>query len=541
VPKGKKLFLLTTSLFAVLMLLLAGCGGNNTASSSSNQTINYAPGDEPQTLDPAKATGLPDATIINAAFEGLTRYDKSGNPSPGIATSWDISPDKLTYTFHLRSDAKWSNGDPVTAQNFVDGWLRALDPATASEYAYQLYYIKGAEAYNEKKGDASGVAVKAVDDHTLQVQLTAPAPQFLGLTSFQTLMPIDGQVVKAHADWAASATNYVGDGPFKMVSWVPHQEIKMVKNPYYWDAANVKLDNLNFITVEDDNTQYTMFKNGQLNFEYNVPLAQVAQLKAGNNPDFKIMPEAATYFYRFNVTKKPLNDPRVRQALALAINREQIVTDVTKAQQTPAFAFVPPGFNDANGSDFRQNGGDYFKEDVAQAQKLLAEAGYPGGKGFPALSILYNSGANHQEVAEAIQAMWQKNLNINVTLHNEEWQAYLNDMSKLNYDVARAGWMPDYMYPMTFMDMFVTGGGNNETGWSNPDYDALIQKAKTSDAGTPAAFADMHQAEKILMTQMPITPIYFYTQPVLIKPELKDVIIPPFGVQAEFRWAYVGK
>jgi len=534
---GKKKFFLLIGLLAVLALIVTGCGGQSGSSQGSDQVIRFNVGAEPQTLDPAKATGLPDATIINAMFEGLTRYDASGKPSPGIAESWTISPDGLTYTFKLR-DAKWSNGDPVTAQNFVDGWLRALDPKTASEYAYQLYYIKGAEEYNKGTGSARDVAVKALDDHTLQVVLKAPAPQFLGLTSFQTLMPIDSKVVSAHPDWAASPDNYVGDGPFKMVSWSHNQMIECVKNPDYWDAASVKLAKLDFYLVDNDNTAYNMFQTGQINFDYNVPVEQIAQLKG--NPDYKVVPSASSYFYRFNVTKKPFNDPRVRRALALAIDRQAIVRDVTKAGQKPAYAFIPYGFLDADGKDFRQNGGDYFKEDVAAARKLLAEAGYPDGKGFPEVTIMYNTNDQHKQIAEAIQAMWKKNLNINVQLRNEEWQTYLNDMSKLNYDIARAGWSPDYMDPMTFADMFVTGGGNNETGWSNKEYDALITRAKTVDAGNPKArMADMHAAEKILIDQMPIMPIYFYTQPVLIKPNLKNVIIPPFGLEAEFKWAYV--
>lgn len=534
--KSKKFFLLA-GLLTVLALMVAGCGGQGGTQGASNQVIRFNVGAEPQTLDPAKATGIPDATIINAMFEGLTRYGADNKPGPGIAESWTVSPDGKTYTFKLR-DAKWSNGDPVTAQNFVDGWLRALNPNTQSEYAYQLWYIKGAEEYNKGTGGAKDVAVRAVDDHTLQVVLKAPAPQFLGLTSFETLMPIDSKVVKEHPDWAASPANYIGDGPYKMVSWQHNQVIKCVKDPNYWDAANVKLAKLDFYLVDNNTTGYNMFKTGQVDFQYNVPVQEIPGLKA--NPDFKIMPQAATYFYRFNVTKKPFNDPRVRRALALAIDRQAIVRDVARGGQLPAYALIPPGFKDADGKDFRQNGGNYFQEDVAAAKKLLADAGYPDGRGFPDVSIMYNTNDQHKAIAEAIQAMWKKNLNINVQLHNEEWQTYLNDMQKLNYDIARAGWVPDYLDPMTFADMFVTNGGNNETGWSNKGYDALITKAKTTDAGNPKArMADMHNAEKLLMDRMPIMPIYFYTQPLLIKPNLKGVIIPPFNVEAEFKWAYV--
>jgi oligopeptide transport system substrate-binding protein len=227
-------------------------------------------------------------------------------------------------------------------------------------------------------------------------------------------------------------------------------------------------------------------------------------------------------------------------ALTLAIDRQAIVRDVTKGEQLPAYAFIPFGVPETDGGDFRKTGGDFFKEDLEQARKLLADAGYPDGQGFPVVSILYNNNDQHKAIAEAIQAMWKKNLNINISMRNEEWQSYLNDMQRINYDIARAGWSPDYMDAMTFADMFVTDGGNNLTGWSNKEYDRLIEAAKSTDAGNPKArVEDMHKSEKILMDEMPIMPIYFYTQPILIKSNLKDVIIPPFGLEAEFKWAHV--
>jgi len=531
-------FLGLVCIVSVMALILTGCGGpSGPKETAGQQIIRYNASAEPQTLDPGMATGIPEMTIINAMFEGLTRYNNKNEPAPGIAESWTISPDGLTYTFKLR-DARWSNGDPVTAQGFVDGWLRALDPKLASEYAYQLYYIKGAEEYNTGKGSDKDVAAKALDDKTLQVILKAPSPQFLGLTSFQTLFPVNSKVVSAHPDWIASPENYIGNGPFKMVSWDHNQVIKCVKNPNYWDAANVKLDELHFYLVDNNTTGFNMFKAGQLDIQYNVPIQEIAGLKG--NPEFKIMPNMSSYFYRFNVTKKPFNDPRVRRALALAIDRQAIVRDVCKGEQLPAYAYIPFGVPEPGGGDFRKTGGDFFREDLDQARELLAGAGYPDGKGFPAVSIMYNNNDQHKAIAEAIQAMWKKNLNINVTLQNKEWQTYLNDMQNLNYDIVRASWTPDYMDAMTFADMFVTDGGNNLTGWSNKEYDRLIDAAKSTDAGNPKArVEDMHRSESILMEEMPIMPVYFYTQPILIKSSLKNVIIPPFGLEAEFKWAYV--
>lgn len=527
-------------LVAALLIagLLSGCGAKSQEGAkpvAKEQVIRYNVGAEPKTLDPAKATGLPEGTIMMQLFEGLTRYDAKQEIKPGIAESWEISKDGLTYTFKLR-DAKWSNGDPVTAKDFVYSWLRVLDPNTASEYAYQLFYIKGAEEYNSGKGKKEDVAVKALDDKTLQVTLKAPAPQFLGLTAFQTLYPVHQKTVEGNPSWFADPAKYVSNGPFKMVSWDHNQKIVVEKNPNYWDADKVKLSKLEIYLIDSIDTAYNMFKTGQLDFQDDVPVQELAALK--NSKELKIVPDASVYFYRFNVTRKPFNDVRVRKALAMAIDRKTLVEQVAQAGQKPAYAFVPFGFKDADGKDFRENAGDFFKEDMEQAKKLLAEAGYPDGKGFPKVTIMYNTSENHQKIAQAIQQMWKKNLNIEVGLQNVEWQVKLDRESKLDYDIARAGWSPDYMDPMSFIDMFVTGGGNNQTGWSNPEYDKLVRQAN-STGDQKVRMESMHRAEKLLMDEMPIMPIYFYTNPNLIKENVKGVIVPPFGTYADFKWAYV--
>lgn len=535
----KKKNILFGLLAALLVIgLLSGCAGKSQQGekpAAKDQVIRYNVGAEPKTLDPAKATGLPEGTIMMQLFEGLTRYDQNQEIKPGMAESWDISKDGLTYTFKLR-DAKWSNGDPVTAKDFVYSWLRALDPNTASEYAYQLFYIKGAEEYNSGKGKKEDVAVKALDDKTLQVTLKAPAPQFLGLTAFQTLYPVHQKTVEGNPNWFADPAKYVSNGPFKMVSWEHNQKIVVEKNPNYWDADKVKLSKLEIYLIDSIDTAYNMFKTGQLDFQDDVPVQELAALK--NSKELKIVPDASVYFYRFNVTRKPFDDVRVRKALAMAIDRKTLVEQVTQAGQKPAFAFVPFGFKDADGKDFRENAGDFFKEDVEQAKKLLAEAGYPDGKGFPKVTIMYNTNENHQKIAQAIQQMWKKNLNIEVGLQNVEWQVKLDRESKLDYDIARAGWSPDYMDPMTFIDMFVTDGGNNQTGWSNAEYDKLVRQAN-STGDQKVRMDSMHKAEKLLMDEMPIMPIYFYTNPNLIKENVKGIIVPPFGTYADFKWAYV--
>lgn len=537
---------LVALLAAVMMLsLVAGCGGNNEKESSqadnntSEQYIRYNLGAEPETLDPAKMTGLPEGTAINALLEGLTRYDADNTPQPAIAESWDISPDGLSYTFHLR-DAKWSNGEPVTADDFVYAWLRALDPNTAADYAYQLFYIKGAEAYNSSTGEKEDVAIKAVDAKTLEVTLKAPAPQFLGLTAFTTYMPINAKLDQANKDWAKSGETYVGNGPFKLVKWAHNQKLEMVKNEHYWDAANVKLAKLDMTLVESHDTAYNMYQTDQVDvLVESIPTQEIPQLKTSG--ELKIFPDSALYFYRFNVEKKPLDDLRVRQALSMAIDRQAIIDNITQAEQKPAFGYVPFGFIDADSKDFQANSGNaFFKEDLAAAKKLLADAGFPDGKNFPKLKLLYNTNESHQKIAQAVQQMWKKNLGIDIELLNQEWQVYLDSMDHQNFDICRAGWSPDYLDPMTFVDMFVSEPpeNNNDTNWSSKDYDALVKDAN-STGDQEKRMAAMHEAENLLMKDLPIMPIYYYTKPCLIKENIKDLLIPPFGLYAEFKWAYV--
>lgn len=522
------------------MIALTGCGGGKAGEAAGKakapQVIRYNVCTEPETLDPAKSTGQPEGTILTNMFEGLVRYGPHNEIKPGIAREWNISPDGLVYTFKLR-EAKWSNGDPVTAKDFVYSWLRALDPQNAYEYAYQLFYVKGAEEYNSGKGRPEDVAVRAVDDLTLEVTLKAPAPQFLGLTAFPVLFPVNPGVDRETRDWPKVMEKYVVNGPFKPVKWDHNQKIELVKNEKYWDAQSVKLEKLEIYLIDNIDTGYNMYKAGQLDFQEEVPTQEMARLKAAN--EVKIFPDASVYFYRFNVTKKPFNDPRVRRAFAMAINRGEIVEKVAQAGQVPAYAFVPYGIPDADGKDFRQNAGNqFFEEDVAEAKRLLAEAGYPEGKGFPRVSILTNAHAGHQKVAQAIQQMWKQNLGVEVGITVQDWKVYLDSQDNLNYDICRSGWSPDYLDPMTFIDMFVTNGGNNDTGWSDKEYDALVARANFT-GGQKARMEAMHQAESILMKEMPVMPIYFYTNPNLIKDNVKGVVIPPFAVYADFKNAYV--
>ena len=536
--KKNRLFVLAVALLLIVSVTLTGCAGPQPAQPPKEMKTSWNVGAEPKTLDPSLSTGIPEAIVELAMFEGLTRLGPGDKVEPGIAASWDISPDGTKFTFKLR-DAKWSNGDPIIAEDFKYSWLRALNPDTASEYAYQLFYIKGGEAYNSKKGKAEDVGIKVVDPKTLEVTLEAPTPYFLSLTSFHTLMPVNKKVVEGNKDWSLKPETIVGNGPFKMKEWKHNDQIVMVKNDNYWDAGSVKLTELTFKLIEDAKAALTAFEGGQLDGTDNIPVEDIDRLKAAKS--LITAPYIGTYYYRFNVTKKPFDNVKARKALTLAIDRKTLIDKVIKGGQTPALAFTPNGLPDAEaGSVYRKVGGDFIKEDVAEAKKLLAEAGYPDGKGFPEVSILYNTSSNHKKIAEAIQDMWKKNLGIDVKLRNEEWKVYLESQKKLNYNISRAGWIGDYLDPMTFMDMWVKDGGNNQTGWSNAEYDKLIKDTANKSGDQKVRMKAMHDAEKILMDEMPIMPIYYYVNNYVLKDYVKGVFRSSLG-PLDFKKATVDK
>ena len=554
------------SLVLIAVLVVVALLGSVSCKSSNGgiQEVTYNLGTEPAAIDPAITTGIPEANIELQVFDGLTRIDDKNVPQPAIAESWTISEDLKTYVFKLR-DASWTDGTPVTADDFEYAWKRALSPDVASEYAYQLYYVKGGEAFNtsikvdskyyvqavdakgepltKKEGDtdvavpdmtkeidpSKDVGVKAVDAKTLQVDLESPTPYFLNLTAFPTLMPVCKAVVSANDKWASDVTTYVTNGPFKLIEWSHNEKMVFEKNATYWDKDKVKLTKITYYMVEDESTALSMFQSGQLDASSTVPVAELPSLVASG--DAQILPYLGTYYYLVNVTKKPFSDVRVRKALLLAIDRKGIVTSITQGGQIPALAYVPYGLPDAlPGSDFRKTSQeDFYKDnDIATAKALLAEAGYPDGKGFPSFTLLYNTSNAHKSIAEAIQQMWNKNLGISCTLKSEEWGVYMDDRTHLNYSVARAGWIGDYMDPNTFLDMWVTGGGNNDTGYSNKSYDALIAKSKTT-ADPAVRMTALHDAEKILMTDMPILPIYYYTNPVLLSKKIVNFFQSTLG------------
>jgi len=563
------------SLVLVAVFLVSLFGGMSvipSAKAAVAQEVTYNLGAEPSSIDPIGGSTYQTINSVEQVFDGLTRLDSKNVPQPAIAKSWTISKDGKTYIFTLR-DASWTNGTPVTAYDFEYAWKRALSPEAAAQSAYDMYYVYGGEAFNDsiKVGtkyyaqavDAKGnpltktvggkvvpvpnmtkqidpsknVGVKALDAKTLKVYLQTPTPFFLSLTAFALYMPVCKAVVSTNDKWASDVKTYVTDGPFTLTQWSHEDKMIFVKNPTYWDKNKVKLTKITYLMVEDPGTALSMYQSGQLDAAAYVPLSELPKLVASG--DVTIFPYVGTGFYRINVTKKPFNDVRVRKALLLAINRAGICS-VLGGGQKPALAYVPYGIADVlPGSDFRTVGGSYFKDnDIATAKSLLAQAGYPNGKGFPAFSILFPAMNAYNVIAEAIQGMWKKNLGITCTVKVEEIGVFVDDAKNLNYSVANSEWIADYMDPSTFLYMFVTGGGNNHTGWSNKSYDALLTKAGLT-ANVKARMATLHAAEKILMTDLPILPIYGDSNPLIVRKNIKNFSMNPLGV-LDWKNAYMG-
>lgn len=506
------------------LIMLTGCGKSlpDADEGAASGILLIGNGAEPKSLDPQRATGVTENKIISSLIEGLIAYHPTDDnlPEPGVAERWEPNEDASEWTFYIREDALWSNGDPVTASDFAYSYKRMLDPAWVGEYAQMLYVLKNAQAYKEGElDDFSQVGVKVVDEKVLRLELVGPTPYFLGMLKHYSWFPVHPATIEAHGgpldlgeEWTLTG-NFVGNGAFVLTEWLPNQYIKVDKSPTYWDRDRLALNSIYFFPIEDLNSERRMFDAGLLHLTSTVPTNDIPVLRETRPDILNIDDYLGTYFFRFNVTKEPLDNPLVREALTFAIDRQQLVEKVTLGDQKPTHAFVPAGFNGYPTPDL-------IGYDPERARRALAAAGYPGGEGFPELYLLFNTSEGHRKVAEAIVAMWNETLGINMQLENKEWKVYLEDQSNLNYDVSRSGWIGDYMDPITFLEMWTTGNGNNDTGWSNTRYDALIGQAFRSKT-EEEHFSILLEAENILMEELPIAPLYWYTRVYLKDPRLQ--------------------
>lgn len=579
----KTLSLLLSLVFVVS--LLAGCGNPGTAPATPTPdanpetsgtpapegtpapsaggpfeiTLNIA--SEPQSIDPALNSAVDGAIMLGHMFEGLMKWKDSEVETPGsdgTCTNAELTEGQaesyekvvnddgtVTYTFKIRSDARWSDGKPVTAGDFVYSWQRLVTPETAADYNYMIDSVVNANEIMAGDMDPTELAVSAPDDSTFVVTLTSDLPYFLEVCAFPATFPVRQDVTTKedgtpNDQWTFDVATYLCNGPYKLTAWNHNSEIVMEPNEQYYDAANLGPDKITFKLMDDQNAMLSGFNSGELDFIEDVPQAELPSLIASG--DLKIVDYIGTYYVCYQTQKAPFDDPRVRQAFTLAVDRTFIVDKVTQAGQVPANGFVPAGVYDAadsTGDDFRTVGGAYYsiegdadysyEANCEKARELLAEAGYPNGEGFPVVEYLYNTSDAHKAVAEALQNMWETELGVKVTLNNQEWAVFLQTRKDGNYSIARNGWIADYNDPMAFLDMWLTGGGNNDAQYANADYDAKIQEAKnTTD---PAARMKlMHEAENIIMGQdWALNPLYFYTQKYMLSDRVGGMFYTPLG------------
>lgn len=535
----KKLFLFVV--FVSFIAVLAFAGGAKEEASEPVSVLNWNLSTAgPKTLDPGLNGASDGGDVGSQLYEGLVR-ERQGKILPGIAESWELSNGGKTITFKLRK-SKWSDNSPLTAHDFVYAWKRAMDPATASEYSWIWKYtnIVGAQDAVEGNGSLDNVGVKAVDDYTLQVDLKNPTDYLVSLMSFYHFMPVKKSSVEAgpEGSWASDPELFIGNGAFKITSYTIGEGMTIDKNPHYWKADKVGIDRINIVFIDDESTAYQAYQTGELDFLNEVPPSEIPRLIA-ENPEYYVYPLLGTYYYNFNMDLDMWNDVRVRRALTLSIDRNRIV-EVLARGNVPATGFVPPGFPDNTGKDFFETSGTYGiaadDSKFDEASKLLAEAGYPGGEGFPTFTLMYNTLEGHQLVAEMIQEMWKTNLGIDCTLENQEWAVFQDTRKAGDYEAARGGWITDFLDPMGLLAIFVTNNAYNDPNYSNLQYDELLSRANETVGAEH--FDVLYKAQEILMTELPIIPVYHYTDDYLSSPVVKNWSRSTLG-QVDFTEAWL--
>lgn len=490
-------------------------------------------GNEPTSFDPSIGFDAVSWSALNNLMEGLVRLSKDHVAEEATAEKIDISEDGLTYTFTIRDNAKWSNGDPVVASDFVYGWLHMLNPETASPAAFLAYFIEGAEAYNSGEGTADAVAIKALEEKVFEVKLAAPTEAFLNIITNPSFFPVNEKVATANPTWFTEAESFVGNGPFKLIDWKHDVSFTFAKNENYWDAGTVKLDKVQWAMINDSNTEYQMYQTGELDTS-GVPSELAESLI--NDPELKNEDQAGLYFYRFNTSMEPFTNKKIRQAFGYAVNQQEIVDFVTKVGQKPAEGFVPYGFIGPDGKEFRDTAGVLIKHDAEKAKALLAEGMKEEGYSeLPAVTLTYSTSDSHKKIAEALQSKFKEVLGVEVALQNVEASVFATEQKEFKYQMSRSSFLFDYADPVNALESFITGSSMNRTTWSNAEFDKLIADIKNEKDATKR-WELLIQADKLLMDEMPIFPLYYYNQVTLEKPSVSGIVRHPVGYM-DLKWA----
>lgn len=532
--------------------MLVACGGETDSTAGKEETedgkaeavmdeeqvLNVNIKTEPPSLHPGMANDTTSATVLDQIFEGLTRIDQDGEVTEAMAESIDVSDDQTTYTFHLREDANWSNGDPVTAEDFEYAWKWVLDPNNPdTDYAYQLYPIKNAEKAKEDDGSMDDVGITVEDEKTLIVELEQPTPYFLELTAFLTYYPINKKVVEDEEDWATDASaSYVTNGPFTLESWDHKDTIVLGQYEDYWDTEAVHLETINMMMIEDENTELSMFEQGELDRAGaptgSIPLPAIQSLK--DEEKLNISPKSGIFYYMFNTEEEPFTNVNIRKAFAYAIDRQAIVDKISQTEEIPAMALVPS-------SIFEENEEGYFQDNDVEKAKELLEKGMEELEleELPPITLSYFSDEENKSISVALQDMWEKNLGVDVTLENEEWQVYLNTMSEGDYQVGRLGWSGDFNDAINFLEVFQKKGGNNYSNWENEEYGDLLKESRTvSDPEERREI--LKEAESIFIDEMPVAPIFFYSNVWVQQDNVHDIEVSPLG-SVQYKWGWLGE
>lgn len=536
------------ALMIALVMLLSSCGGKaktpeeptktgeqtveqTAEENDSEKSITFVLHNEPDGIDPNVTSNSFASPFLTNCFEGLVTYNENSELVPGLAESWDISEDGKIYTFHLRKGLKWSDGTPLNANDFLYSIQRVLKPETTAQYLTMVTdYIENAQEVFDGAKNIDELGVKAIDENTLEIKLKDPAPYFLDILSMNVYCPVQEATVEANGEkWTLSPEAYIVNGPYKITAINMGESVILEKNEHYYNADKVKLDKITFRYIKDQATALNAFQSGEIDGFREIPMADLSKLKAESD-DLYTLPQYATTYYLINTAKKPYDDVRVRKAINLAIDRQALIDNILQGAAEPAFSLVSPGYA-VDGVKYEEGRGTYDLSPNAnqeEAKKLMAEAGYPNGEGFPTIQLSYYTNPQVKQLVEAMAQMLKTNLGVQVEISTEEWKVYYDNVQAGKYEIAAMGWGADYLNPMTFLPLFVSGDPLNNTGYASKEYDQAVLKAKV-ERDPKIAMGLMREAEDILMKDYPFLPLYYRSTNLMMKPYVKGWFLTPTG------------